>query len=62
MDDGDLAAKVRADYPPPALRIHGIDRFFTPVRGRGVVGVVEDGAAVVLLGFVQGRWALAYCV
>ncbi|MFZ6181208.1 hypothetical protein [Nannocystis pusilla] len=61
MDKGDLAANLRISHPPPALRIHGIDRLFMPVCGRGVVGVVEDGTAIVLLGFVQGRWALAYC-
>ncbi|MDC0716209.1 hypothetical protein [Nannocystis bainbridge] len=51
----------RAKHPPPAVCIGGVDRLFTPLRGRVVVGAVEDGTAVVLLGFLGTRWAVAYC-
>src|SRR5690606_19476605 len=58
---GELEVWDRARFPPPAVRVDGIHRFFTPLKGRALVGAVEDGAGVVLLGFVGKDWALAYC-
>lgn len=43
------------------VRLFGHDRAFQPVRGRVVVGALEDEGATILLGFAGGQWALAWC-
>ncbi len=57
--DGEIDVADRRRCPLPAVRIDGIDRQFRQVTGRRVVGAIEHGESVLLLGFVGSCWAVA---
>ena len=57
--DGEIDVADCRRCPLPTVRIDGIDRQFRQVTGRRVVGVIEHGESVLLLGFVGSCWAVA---
>lgn len=52
--------RVVEDGERPSVTVAGIRYYFSPLTGATIVGVVEAGSAIVLLGFIGGSFALAY--